>query len=816
MRARGMLLLLVLTSLRSAGCSDAQDHIATVRRAEERDTHDVVSNRTTPECQESVVETVSGRVRGEVDSGVVSFKGIPFAAPPVGELRWRAPQPPRPWDGVRDASKAGPICPQFWDGETKGKEDCLYLNVWTPRQRGNRSLPVLFWIHGGGFVNGGTVDPREDGATLAREGMVVVTTNYRLGRLGFFAHPALTAENADQGRLGNYGIMDQIAALEWVRNNIASFGGDAENVTIAGESAGGLSVNYLMTTPLARGLFTRGIVQSGGGRNNLMPFRKLKTNGDGQPSAESHGVRFASDHGIKGNGPDALSALRALPAEEVVDGVNMATMFGQQFGGPLGDGVVLPSHFEEVYRTGRELPVPLIVGSTNADGFYAFFGGTREEIFAPFGAFRTEAEALYDRAGEGDLRRTGTYASADRLFTEPARHIARLHAANGYPTWQFRFSYVPEHLRDERVGAIHSSDIQFVFGTIASFFTPTPDDERATNTMRAYWRSFICDGKPDPEGLPAWPRFAAEDDVILDFRNDGPKVGPDPARQRLDFAERVAMDERIDQYFDSDGVRIRFIDVGPRDGEPVVLIHGFSDRIEPAWRKTGVVDALDDDYRVIALDCRGHGKSDKPHEPSQYGTEMVEDVVRLLDHLKIERAHVLGYSMGAMITLKLVAIHPDRVISAVPAGSGWIRRETVERDFEPCAESLENGDGIRPLLEARVRRGEMQLTKEQMDVINRSINANNDTKALAAVARSQKQLCVTEAELRANNVPTLSIVGENDPYKPDVDRMVGVMANHHVEVIKDADHLSAPTRPAFMERIKGFLAKNSKVAKTRK
>jgi len=764
--------------------------------------------------QTAFVETVSGRLRGAVDSSVTSFKGIPFAAPPVGALRWRAPQPPQPWDGVRDASKAGPICPQFRDGETTGEEDCLYLNVWTPGQRGNQSLPVLFWIHGGGFVNGGTIDPREDGATLAREGMVVVTTNYRLGRFGFFAHPALTAANADQGRLGNYGIMDQIAALEWVRDNIASFGGDPENVTVAGESAGGISVNHLMTAPIARGLFARGIVQSGGGRNNLVPFRNLKTNGNGRLSAESHGVSFASAHGIEGDGHEALSALRTLPAEEVVDGLNMGTISEQQFGGPIGDGVVLPSHFEEVYRTGREQPVPLIVGATDADGFYAFFGGTREEIFAPFGAFRTEAEAVYGRAGEGRLRRTGTYASADRLFIEPARHIARLHAANGYPTWQFRFSYVPEHLRDERVGAIHSSDIQFVFGTIASFFKPTPNDQQATDTMRAYWRSFINDGTPNPEGLPAWPRYVAEDDVILDFRNEGPTVGPDPARERLDFAERVAESGHNDKYFDSAGVRIRYIDVGPRDGEPVVLIHGFSQRIESAWVDTGVIEALDDEYRVIALDWRGHGKSDTPHDPAMYGPVVADDIIRLLDHLKIDKAHVVGYSMGGHITFRLLADHPDRIISAMPCADGGVHFPARFVEVAERTVTLLRASGsIRPLIDYFAFPD--LWTENQIDEIVATQRNANDVEALADVLPRFRALDADPAKLADNIVPCLAIMGEHDPFLPGLELTAQNMPNLEVEVINGHDHISALKAPEFLETMARFLAAQSKGAAER-
>ena len=761
---------------------------------------------------DTVVETTAGTVRGVTDGEVIAFKGIPFAAPPVGELRWRAPQPPEPWEGVRDASDFGSDCPQTWQGHMSGHEDCLYLNVWAPADRGDELRPVLFWIHGGGFTNGGTSDPRIDGSGLARDGLVLVSANYRLGRFGFFAHPALTAENADGGRLGNYGIMDQIAALEWVRDNIAAFGGDPDRVTIGGMSAGGVSVHHLMTAPPARGLFAAAISESGLGRKDAtpVPFPPFSAEA-GEHSAESIGRRFAAQHGIESDGPGVLSALRALPAAEIVGDLDMMERVAQpDAANPMADGVVLPAHIEDAYRAGTEAPVPLIVGATDADGFYRVTRETRERIFASFGTLREEAETIYDPEGDADVERIGTFVSADTLFIEPARHLARLHAANGHATYHYRFSYVPDQHRAEAVGASHSTEVPFVFGTISNYFAPTENDRRVSDEIQAYWIEFVKRGEPAPSGFPAWPRFDPEQDVILDFRAEGPTVGPDPARHRLDFVERVAGSRRSDHFFDSAGVSIRYIDRGPRNAEPVVLVHGAAQSIESAWIATGVVDALDDDHRVIALDVRGHGRSGKPHEPEAYGNEMVADIVRLLDHLGIPRAHVVGYSMGGRIVCKLVADHPQRVVSAMPSGTNVeppSEAEDGDAFVERLAGSLEESGSIRPALEHFVTDGSM--TEAEIDELDAMVRATNDTKALAAVVRSLDKLLPDRAALQANAVPCLSVVGENDPNLPITRTTAEYMANLEIHVIEDADHLNALRDPEFVAAIRAFIGRHA-------
>jgi pimeloyl-ACP methyl ester carboxylesterase len=261
-----------------------------------------------------------------------------------------------------------------------------------------------------------------------------------------------------------------------------------------------------------------------------------------------------------------------------------------------------------------------------------------------------------------------------------------------------------------------------------------------------------------------------------------------------------------DQFFDSNGVKIHYIVEG--QGEPVLLIHGFTSSIQGQWGNPGILKALAKDYRVIALDNRGHGKSDKPHDPKQYGTEMVEDAVRLLDHLKIDRAHVVGYSMGGTITCKLVATHPDRLLSATLGGSGGIREGAVPIRYEVLAESLEQGKGFGPLIEFLTPPGRPKPSEEQVKLINAALSAANDTKALAAVIRGMPGLAVTDEQLKANKVPTLALIGEIDPLKKGVDDIKGRMANLRVVVIDGADHVSAFSSPEFIKELKDFLDKH--------
>jgi para-nitrobenzyl esterase len=487
----------------------------------------------------------SGRLKGAVSGKVVAFKGIPFAAPPTGANRWRPPQPVAPWTGVRPALEFASDCMQLpfpSDAAPLGakpNEDCLYLNVWAPVPR-SAKLPVMFWIYGGGFVNGGSSPAVYDGTHFAARGVVFVSFNHRLGRFGFFAHPALTRENPD-GPLGNYAFMDQIAALKWVRKNISRFGGDPGNVTIFGESAGGSSVLTLMTSPEARGLFHKAILESGGGRTLMGPARRLRESGPKLPSAEEVGLAFAKKAGIEGEDQAALDALRKLPPDKVVDGLNLMTMQSPTFAGSIIDGKIVVETPEQAFRAGRQAKVPLIAGA-NSNEFGFAFARSLDELLAPFGASREKALAIYDPNNTKDLRVIGGLIGSDRMMVEPARFIVRAVAAAGERAYLYRFSYVAESMRKQWHGAPHATEIPFVFDTVAARYLKelTPADAAIADAANAYWVAFAKTGDPNGPGRPNWPRYDAAKDLLLNFGESGPVAGPDPWKARLDLLEAVA------------------------------------------------------------------------------------------------------------------------------------------------------------------------------------------------------------------------------------------------------------------------------------
>jgi para-nitrobenzyl esterase len=499
-------------------------------------------------AQQVTVE--SGALEGSTAAGVESFKGIPFAAPPVGDLRWKAPQPAPHWEGVRRATAYGHDCMQepFPSDAaplgTEPAEDCLVLNVWRPAERSSDRLPVMVWIYGGGFVNGGASPAVYDGSNFARQGLVFVSFNYRVGRFGFFAHPALTAESPD-GPLGNYGYMDQLAALRWVKANIAAFGGDPENVTVFGESAGGGSVLTLLTTPaLEPGAFQRAIVESGGGRGALMGPRMLGEDRPDNPSAETVGLNFARSVGIEGTGPEALAALRALPAERVVAGLNMASMMQQgppTYPGPMLDGEIVVESPAEALLAGRWQKVPVMIGANDLDIGFGF-AQTKDELFAGFGADSAAARRAYDPSGDAELRTLVQAVAADRMMVEPARFVAGAVASQGIPAYEYRFAYVPESLRGQLPGAPHASEIPFVFNTVATKYgaSLTAADAATARAANAYWSNFARTGDPNGAGLPDWPAYSPLQDVVMIFTPEGPQAFQDPWKARLDLTERLA------------------------------------------------------------------------------------------------------------------------------------------------------------------------------------------------------------------------------------------------------------------------------------
>ncbi|HEY4341093.1 MAG TPA: carboxylesterase family protein [Steroidobacteraceae bacterium] len=490
-----------------------------------------------------VVRIDSGKVRGEAMTNVAAFKGIPFAQAPVGALRWRPPQVPVAWHDIHDAVSYGPDCMQVpfpGDAAPLGvtpAEDCLYLNVWTPAQFKGRKLPVMVWIYGGGFVNGGSSPPVYDGSAFARDGVVLVSFNYRLGSFGFFAHPALSAEQSG-GPLGNYGLMDQIAALKWVRRNVARFGGDPRNVTVFGESAGGMSVNTLLSSPLAVGLFQKAIIESGAGRPGLMSARKLRGTAD---SAEAKGLALAHGFGIDGNGAEALAKLRALPAQELLGNLNMATMGANPnyVGGPIEDGMLNIGSPTALYAAGKAQKVAVIVGANSMDiGFMQ--ARTLDDLFAQFGANAAAARAAYAPDPTTPVGVAAFKAGGDLMMIEPAREVAGLLSVH-QPAFEYRFSYVAESLRATTPGAPHATEIPYVFDTVAARYGKdlTAGDEAAAKAMHAYWVGFATTGVPQAPDYPAWPAYHPRSDQIMDFTAKGPVAGPDPWKVRMDLAQTL-------------------------------------------------------------------------------------------------------------------------------------------------------------------------------------------------------------------------------------------------------------------------------------
>ena len=505
--------------------------------------------------KEPIVETVQGLLRGAKDGDVESFKGIPYASAPIGAFRWRPPQPAVVWNGIRDATKFGADCAQAgWPRNADkiaagSSEDCLFLNIWRPAGTlKNAGLPVMVWIHGGGFVGGSGAQDETNGTGFARKGVILVTFNYRLGRLGHFAHPALSEEYPEEPK-GSYAFMDQVAALQWVRENIRAFGGDRNNVTIFGQSAGGVSVHTLLTIPAAKGLFHKAILHSSGGRDGVLtgrPIDKDSTDSLYPVSAETIGIHFAKRQGVSGTDASALAKLRSLSVEKIVDGglENDVPGGNRIYPGPILDGKFMVETAQSAYQSGRAPRMPIIIGSNSAEVPAGFVNaGSKDEIWTMFGEMKDQAKNAYDPEGKVEFPGILSMVNTDKVWAEPARFTAASFSSSGSKAYCYLFSYVPDSLQSRlRYGAPHGSEIVYVFENLkARRWSPvtTETDRIVAASMNTYWTNFAKTGNPNGSGLPVWPSYDPRKNEVLEFQIDGkPVPKPDPRKKRLDVIEK--------------------------------------------------------------------------------------------------------------------------------------------------------------------------------------------------------------------------------------------------------------------------------------
>lgn len=503
-----------------------------------------------------VVKTADGRVEGVTDtSGVQVYKGIPYAAPPTGPRRWRPPQPVEPWSGVRAADRFGPRCMQprpYGDMIFRSEgmsEDCLYLNVWTPEAEPDAARPVLVYFYGGGFRAGDGSEPRYDGASMAREqDLVVVTLNYRVGVFGFLAHPALTAEAPDSAS-GNYGLLDQQRALEWVQQNIRAFGGDPQQVTIAGESAGSMSVSAHMAAPGSAGLFARAIGESGA----VLGVRPLPT----LDEMERRGTQFAEQVGA-----DSLRALRARSASRLLE---LAAKPDAPRFGPTVDGRFHPTPPSEVYAAGEQADVPLLVGWNSKESSYRALIGDRPPTPAVY------AEAVRDRFGDRADRvlelypadtwqaviRAGTALASDQFIGFSTWRWSETHRRTGAPVYRYFYTHPrppmtpgagndvpglagatdqPRHVQPPR-GAVHSAEIEYALGNLDTndIYAWTPADRTVSRLLQGYFARFIRSGTPNGTEAPEWPAAGTEERARLLEIDATPEARPEQHRERYLF-----------------------------------------------------------------------------------------------------------------------------------------------------------------------------------------------------------------------------------------------------------------------------------------
>jgi para-nitrobenzyl esterase len=485
--------------------------------------------------QPNQVKTELGIVQGTIEDSLRVFKGIPFAAPPIGDLRWKAPQPAAPWDTVLIATKYAPAPYQGGNPPSGKSEDCLYLNIWTPAKSAKEKVPVLVWIYGGGFSFGSTSDPVHNGEHLARKGVVLVSIAYRVGQLGFLAHPELSAESSGNVS-GNYGLLDMIAGLQWIQKNIAAFGGDPNKVTIFGESAGGIAVSMLCASPLAKGLFHGAISQSGGSfgptRPTTYPGENMKT----LQQAEQAGIEYAQKVGAA-----SVADLRKIEADKLPMGMGMGGAW------PIVDGVVIPDDQYILYQSGKYNDVPILVGYNSDEGASFSREKTPEEYIA---AVKTRYGKFAD-----DLIKA--YPAAETTVPKTARDLAR-DAAFGWQTWAwanlqaktgkskvfyYYFDQHPDYPEDSPrfgYGSPHGQDVAYVFMHLDATNPETSKtDLEISEAMGTYWTNFAKYGDPNSSEVPRWPAFSSENPEVM-------VLGPTPHVGSVPSAESLKV---LDEYF---------------------------------------------------------------------------------------------------------------------------------------------------------------------------------------------------------------------------------------------------------------------------
>jgi len=492
------------------------------------------------QAETDVLHLNSGPVSGKTQGSVRMFLGIPYAAPPVASLRWKPPQEVASWTEVKRSTQFGPSCPQP-DQRSDGRysEDCLYLNVWTPAKGPGEKLPVMVWIHGGGFNFGSSSQAEYDSRNLAGKGVVVVTLNYRLGPLGFLVHPQLSRESPE-GTSGNYSILDQIAALKWVQRNIAAFGGNPDRVTVFGQSAGSRSVSLLMISPLSAGLFHGAIAQSGGpiiGSEYLNPV----FNGN-MANASEMGQKLASKLGCDG-AADVLAAMRSRSPEEVIKAADCKTgLFDEGlFFAPVFDGTVLPGNPFEAYSRGAQHDVPIITGSTLNEGNVYLkdekdlsLERYRSFLRSRFGENADKAFGVFPASSDKDVPAAIDRVIAVAANAEPARFVVGSMERKHSRGYLYQFTRLPGTERARKLGVYHGVDLAYVFGNMKASDGYDDTDMRLSAAMMDYWVNFARTGDPNGQGLPHWPAYESTSDVNMEF-SDTLRTGRHLFKKECDF-----------------------------------------------------------------------------------------------------------------------------------------------------------------------------------------------------------------------------------------------------------------------------------------